>query len=374
MTSRERLLRTLRREPVDRVPISSYEMNGYDPDCFYNRAPSYKRLMDRVRADTDCIYMWGWSPFAESDLWTHREETTPAGTVITYSRLKTPLGDLTQTSKRIPNVHTVWRTEHLLKTVEDIDRYLRVLPDLFRIDEAKVAAARESYAIAEERVGDHGVVMSNGGDPSAYVPPLFEFGRFTEMCVLHREKILELIDAFTEPILQHYRLDAENHFGVLHRLCGPEYYTPPYLPTEFFREMVLPGATAVGKILKGGGIFYRLHCHGRVREVLPMIIETGAEGLDPCEPPPDGNITLGEIKRLYGDRLVLFGNTELKVLEHGRPGEIDALVKQQMDEAKAGGGYVLMATASPINEPLSPQTERNYFEWIDAGLKYNVYT
>ena len=373
MTSRERLLRTLRREPVDRVPISSYELNGWNPDSFENKAPSYRRLMDKIRADTDCIYMWGWGPWADSGLWESRSETAADGSTTTYSRLRTPKGDLTRTRMTRPSIHTTWTTEHLLKSVEDIDRYLSVVPELFRIDDGRVAAARESYAIAEDRVGDRGGVMSNGGDPSAYVPDLFEFGLFTLMCFEHKDKILELIDALTPPILDVYRIEAENGFGVLHRICGPEYYTPPYLPPEYFREMVVPGATAAAEILEEGGIFLRLHSHGRIREALPMIVEMGAKGTDPVEPPPDGDIPLREVKERYGDALVLFGNTELKVHETAQPGEVDALVKQQMDDAKAGGGYVLMATASPINEPLSPVTERNYFEWIDAGLKYGSY-
>ena len=45
----------------------------------------------------------------------------------------------------------------------------------------------------------------------------------------------------------------------------------------------------------------------------------------------------------------------------------------QMDAAKHGGGFVMLTTASPINEPLAPATERNYFEWVDAGLKYGSY-
>ena len=43
-------------------------------------------------------------------------------------------------------------------------------------------------------------------------------------------------------------------------------------------------------------------------------------------------------------------------------------------DAKGDGGYVLMPTSAPINEPLSPQTEQNYFAWIDAGLKYGSYS
>ena len=374
MTSRDRLLRTLRRLPADRVPISTYELNPYNPDNFENQAPSYRRLMEKIKADTDCIYMWGWSPWADSGLWSERSETAGDGSVTTYYRLRTPKGDLTKTRKRLPGVHTVWTTEHLLKTPEDIDRYLSVVPEFFRIDDTKEKAAREDYARVEERLGEHGVIMNDGGDASAYVPDLFEFGLFTLMCFEYHDKILELIDAHTAPILEKFRLDGANHFGALHRIWGPEYYTRPYLPPEFFREMVVPGCTQCARILDEAGIFLRLHCHGRIREVLPMIVEIGAKGTDPIEPPPDGNITLKEVKEQFGDKLVLFGNMELKLLENGSVDDIRACVKQQLDDAKAGGGFIMLPTAAPINEPLAPQTERNYMAWIDAGLEFGAYS
>ena len=110
MTSRERLLRTLQRQPVDRVPISSYELNPWNPDSFENKAPSYKRLMEKLRADTDCLYMWGWGPWADCDCWERRSETDSDGAEMIYSRLRTPKGDLTKAQKRMPGVHTTWTT------------------------------------------------------------------------------------------------------------------------------------------------------------------------------------------------------------------------------------------------------------------------
>ncbi|HNR32109.1 MAG TPA: uroporphyrinogen decarboxylase family protein [Candidatus Hydrogenedentes bacterium] len=373
MTPRERLLRTLRRERVDRVPISTYELVGWNPDHFENRAPSYRRLMDRIRADTDCLYMWGWNAWADSELWDTRRETRPDGASVTHARLHTPLGDLTRASVERPDVHTVWTTEHLLKGPRDVDAFLRVLPDLYRIDESRVPAAVAQYAEALERLGDRGILMNDGSDPSACVPDLFEFGLFTTMCYEHRDKIVELIDAFTGPVLERLRLDAELGFGPMIRLCGPEYYTPPYLPPPFFEEMVLPSLAAATRVFSDAGIFVRAHCHGRIREALPHIVAAGAHGLDPIEPPPDGDITLREVKERYGERLVLFGNTELKMLEHGAPEQIREAVREQMNAAKAGGGYVIMPTAAPINEPLSPRTERNYFAWIDAALEFGAY-
>jgi uroporphyrinogen-III decarboxylase len=373
MTSRERLLRTLRREPVDRVPISTYELVGFNPDSFENQCPSYQRLMDKVRSDTDCIYMWDWSPFVDSSLWEIHSEHTRQGSTITHSRLRTPKGDLTKTQRTDPGINTVWTIEHLLKSIEDLERFQSVVPHLYAIDEDKVKAAQENHAIAQERVGDNGIIMTSGADPSGHVPDLFEFGAFMMMCMQHRDEILGLIDELTPFVLEHYRIDAEMGFGDMHRMWGPEYYTPPYLPPDFFRDMVVPSAKQAGAILKDAGIFFRLHSHGKVRQVLDMIVETGAQGLDPIEPLPDGDIPLREVKERYGDDLVLFGNTELKELEHSSAERIDALVKEQMNDAKAGGGYVMLPTAGPINDPLAPQTEANYCAWIDAGLKYGAY-
>ena len=50
MDSKERLLRSFRHEPVDRIPVSTYELVGHNPDAWENREPSYARLMDEIRA------------------------------------------------------------------------------------------------------------------------------------------------------------------------------------------------------------------------------------------------------------------------------------------------------------------------------------
>jgi len=58
MTSRERLLAVLNGRMPDRVPISSYELVGYNSQAWENREVSYAHLMDTIRASTDCICMW----------------------------------------------------------------------------------------------------------------------------------------------------------------------------------------------------------------------------------------------------------------------------------------------------------------------------
>ena len=89
--------------------------------------------------------------------------------------------------------------------------------------------------------------------------------------------------------------------------------------------------------------------------------------------PPDGDITLAEVKKRIGSKMCIFGNIQLKLLENGTRDEVYQQVKECMEAAKDGGGYVIMPTASPINVPLSPKTEENYITFIEAALELGKY-
>jgi uroporphyrinogen-III decarboxylase len=71
--------------------------------------------------------------------------------------------------------------------------------------------------------------------------------------------------------------------------------------------------------------------------------------------------------------MCLFGNVQMKLFETGTEADVTAAVKRCMDEAKEGGGYVIMPTAAPMNSPLSPVAERNMIRFIDAALEYGQY-
>jgi hypothetical protein len=64
---------------------------------------------------------------------------------------------------------------------------------------------------------------------------------------------------------------------------------------------------------------------------------------------------------------------QLRDLEFLEPDEIERLVIRCMGAAKAGGGYAIMPTASPINAPLSDRTRDNYLRFIDAALDHGRY-
>ena len=312
----------------------------------------------------------------DSDAQTWRE----ADATITHRTLHTPKGDLSQTIKYIDHLNTPWQIEHWCKSLEDVDRALSVPYQPVDYDAT-------DFARITQELGDHGIVMASLGDPLLMAAELMEFGEFTIWAATETAHFANTVCQMHERCMENLRRMLAVNVVELYRICGPEYATPPYLPPALFERFVVPYVTEMVDLIHSKGARVRLHCHGKIGRVLDMIVATGADSLDPCEPPPDGDITLAEVKRRVGHcvghrvgvggqtgkRMCIFGNLELKLLEHGSEDEVTETIKACMDAAKAGGGYVIMPTAAPINSPLSGKTERNYMRFIDAALEYGRY-
>ena len=71
MTSRERLLATLTCQPVDGVPMNTYELAGRNSRDWYNNQPSNQSLMNYLCGHTDCIT--NWNPRPATDRYTCEE-------------------------------------------------------------------------------------------------------------------------------------------------------------------------------------------------------------------------------------------------------------------------------------------------------------
>ncbi len=366
MTHRERILATLRRQPTDRVPISTYELVGFGPWAWPVQEPSYAPLMAEITARAVALPLWGAWCEEGQPIERTRETWREGDFNVTRTTLHTPKGDLCTVQKETPSVKTTWTVEHLCKTREDIERWLS-------IPVTPGAVHTEGFAALDAEVGDAGIVLCDIADPICSVADAFEFGAFTVWALEEPALIRAMCDHIFPRIMHTLCGMTAVGCGPLYRLVGAEYCTPPYLPPRLFREFVTPYLAEMLTELHAHGCYGRVHCHGKIRHVLDDLCAIGADGIDPVEPPPDGDIPLAEVKARYGDRLVLFGNMELKYLETETPAEIDARVRAMMDNAKANGGFVLMPTAAPINIPLAPRTAENYLAYLAAGEKYGGY-
>ena len=383
MTGRERLLAALRGEVPDRVPVCFPGLPAFDAEHWVNREPSYARLMTAVREGADAIRPWRPKWILDGGVGYFLTATREASLEVEKSKegeyerrvltIRTPKGKLVKRTRTRPDVHTAWTDEHFVKTTEDIERVLSIPYEPAGLDAS-------GFAAAAEEVGDAGLVQVATGDPLLYVAELFEFGEFTIYALTERETVKRLLDAFHARIMDRLRtlLDAgvgaaSSGVASVWRIVGPEYATPPYLPPELFGEYVVPYVREMVEIIHSYGGYARIHCHGKVSKVLDHFLATNADAVDPVEPPPQGDVELAEAKRRLGGRMTIFGNVEFSFLETASPEEIRAEVGRIMDAAKAGGRFVVMPTAEPINVPLEGKTEENHRALIDAVHELGVY-
>jgi hypothetical protein len=357
---------SIRGEPVDRVPVSFYELGGWrvapdNPDAYnvYNH-PSWRPLLE-LAEETDMIWMVSanalavpndrTSEFFEHETWDENGSRFVRTTVKVAGRTMTAL------TRRDAEVNTTWSLEHLLKDTDDLKAYLEI-PDEVWLRDYDV-----SNVIGKDReVGDRGIVSVDTADPICNAAQLFSMEDYTVIAFTERELFHKLLEKVAKPIYRKVEQVARDFPGHLWRICGPEYATEPYLPPSLFEEYVVRYTKPMVDMIKAYGGYPRIHCHGRIRNALPYFVEMGATGTDPIEPPPQGDVDLGWVRREFGKDLTLFGNVEVSDIENMNPEDFEKMIAKSLVDGTAGEGkgFVLMPTSCPYGRIITDTTMANY--------------
>ncbi|MBN1623370.1 MAG: hypothetical protein JW903_03290, partial [Clostridia bacterium] len=214
MNSRERLLAAAKLQPLDRVPLSGYEMDLWKKDDFYTTEPSYKELMDYLAAHADRIYMTSESR-GNFSLQENREWRGD-GCIYSESIIHAPGRDLRMLQKKNDDVNTWWCLEHFCKDLDDIEAYIKVLPfKATNIDMTQVMKEKQE-------VGDSGLVMLSPEDPICEGAHVMEMGEFLVNCITETDTIKRYLDAIFEVQMYHLRQILKSDVkDVMFRICGP---------------------------------------------------------------------------------------------------------------------------------------------------------
>ena len=376
MNRRERLMATLNGQDVDRPAVCFYEINGFedtgdrDPYNIYSH-PSWRPLFDLARNRSDVILM-RFPPFVNRPpdplAGRVKEETVEKdGSRITTITIRAGGRTLTSRHRQDRDVNTVWQIEHLLKDAEDLKAWLDLpepgpggVPDV------------DSFLRAEEMVGDAGIVMVDTSDPLCLAASLFDMGAFTVIAMTEPGLFHRALERFQRALQYRTEAVAKALPGRLWRIYGPEYACPPYLPPRLFGEYAVAYDTPMVRAIQEHGGFARIHCHGRINDTLEAIASTGCLGLDPIEPPPQGDVQLADVRRRVGRQMTLFGNLEASDLENLEPGAWRIKVETSLREGTSGSGrgFVLMPSACPYGRVLSDRAVRNYEIMVEMAERF----
>ncbi len=365
MTRRERLMATFRGEPVDRPAVSFYEIGGWKMDVTDDEFtvwndPSWRPLVALAHEKTDLIRLVG--PHMPEPPGTGLKDLTVSHTWregdsrFARTTIRAPGRELTSLTRRDKDTQTTWTLEPLLKSAEDAEAYLR-LPDT-AVGEADVSGILE----AERELGDAGIVSIEFGDPICSAAALFSMEDYAVVALTEPALFHRLLDRFARTLFPGCEQVARACPGRLWRICGSEYASEPFLPPRLYDEFVVRYTGEMVRSIQRYGGYARIHSHGRLRNILPSIARMKPDGMDPLEPPPQGDMQLWELKREIGQDTVLMGNIEAADIENLPPPAFERKVATALREGTSGPGrgFVLHPSACPYGRTITARTMANY--------------
>ncbi len=373
MTSRERLLRALRHEEPDRIPL---DLGGIPTGIETAPFDALKKYLGKN---------WQTKNFMRDHVEPPEEMLRLFGIDTRYVRIKPP-GNFKIKINPDNSYFDEWGTkwikpagslywdpiDHPLKdaTIEDLESYPWPDPDdagryTGLKDEAKNLHENSKYAI----VGD--IPVFGAMDYAC----LFLMGseRFYMDVILNQKFILRLFEILTDLQLRFYKnyLNAIGKYidviMVAEDLGGN---SGPLISPEHYRKLLKPFSSKLWKFVKEKTDAYLfLHCCGSVYKLIPDLIELGVDALNPTQVSAAGMETK-RLKAEFGDKLTFWGAIDTqKVMPFGSPEDVENEVKKRVYDLAPGGGYVLTAVHN-IQAGVKPE---NVCKMYEAALKYGTY-
>lgn len=142
-------------------------------------------------------------------------------------------------------------------------------------------------------------------------------------------------------------------------------------PEPIFRKLSLTNLKEITKTCRDAGVLSQIHCCGPEYALVKMSAqETDLNSINPLEIPPMGDCNLAKIKREFGKKISLMGNLHTtEVMLRGKPEDVERAAKKAIDDAGAGGGFIL----STGDQCGRDTPDENIFRMKETARKYGKY-
>ena len=359
MNPRERILSAVQGKPVDRVPLileGFHYVSNEDVDD-QAKLEIINRIGDQLH------FSYSVPGLTNRYLVTPQQRITEIGSevrngnTVTNKKINTPKGPLTFATGRNKITNTTWAVKYPVESLKDVEKISSVPWEL------PTGLAAPDMSTLPDSFPTRGIVRTSISSPFVCVAGMMPFQYFFELCATD----LRLIKDLTQVCL-------ERIFGILEVILsegtvdyvwigGSEWVTPPMGSPRLFEELVQPFERQLIEEIHAAGAVSHIHCHGNVRSTLELAIERGGDFFEPVEPPPDGDITFAEAKKLAGGRITLGGNVEARILENENADAVEKATRAAFEGGK--DHMVLQTTAGPISK-MTPKMVENYHRMIDV--------
>jgi uroporphyrinogen decarboxylase len=326
MTKRERVMAGFNHQETDRIPLYDLMVNDDCIEYFTGVYPPYgeegaklqaqavDRMLDMARSVgvspsqppvgfTDDPVLLEWARFGSL---THR-----LNPIRSYeSAIEWVKNQILSLSKWKENVNLQQATEGNRKFFEKLYSWMN--------EDHVVCCIRQSGVGLDDIRGTIGLEYFSYIDAD-------DPGLISEYLELYTEREVAIIHAIADPNISPFALtygDIAMKAKLLH--------SPEWLRREFF-----PRLKRLNDAYHDHDIRCLFHSDGYIMEIMPDLIETGIDGINPIE--IVSGMDAGEVYRLYGDKIFLTGGIDMsQLLSNGTPDQVREVCRNTIKEAPTG--------------------------------------
>jgi uroporphyrinogen decarboxylase len=363
MSSKERVLKTIKREKVDRIPL-----DGDFHPLIWKRLKEYygtnddEAIRDNLGIDFRMVFMEPSLEFKKKakpspvSLWDIGEGKDN----LVISLPDNVFEDEWEVRRQPTSSGQVWRyVHHPLSKIRSLDEY--IFPDiesLGRFDgaEQQIKMYNHRYIIATEMWNFFKHAWELRGFEN-FLSDLYTNSSFVEE-LLH--KLLEL------KIKQVRRL-VEIGVDIIEVAGDIGMQSSMILSPEVWRRYFKPRLKElIQETKRGRNPYFFFHSDGYIKPVIPDIIEIGFDILDPIQPESMDPV---EIKRLYGERLTLHGTISTqRTLPFGKREDVKREVIDRIKRCGEEGGLVL----APSNTVMPDVPVENILTLYETAKEFST--
>lgn len=365
LTSRERLTRIFEGKEIDRPAIKLWGANIYSENGKYLH-PDYEKVSKLAYEKSD-IFLEAKSRFQilggsriDEFTETYTTDTNDPTRKDMHIILHTPKGDLSMCKRYSLIGEPGYRTEHLLKEPEDIEKLLSVPYEPYPID-------TKQFYNSEAALGDRGVTMFSLDNVGYTLNKLLGSEAMAYFSIDYRDELMHLASVLASRIYDHAKavLDA----GIRAPFCwvGPEVLIPPLMSPNDFEDFGFRVDKPLCDLIHNYGCHVWVHSHGKVANFIERFIEMGVDVINPLEPQPNGDIHLGDIIEKFGDRIGWEGNIEIQELLLSSSERIKTMIDECVSLGWKSGRFIMCPSAG-YQEYVFPS--KQYIENLLVYLQY----
>ncbi len=118
-----------------------------------------------------------------------------------------------------------------------------------------------------------------------------------------------------------------------------------FMRNDHFREFVLPYIAELADYIDDLGVPVLLHSCGCIKQYLPDLAQTKIAAIHPLQ--RTAGMDIKEVKQEFGKRFCIIGNIDSsRTLPYGTPADVEAEVKEAIEVASPGSGFILASDHS----------------------------